>query len=117
MTDPQGRAILDRIRDLQSAQEPDTQQIISLLKEFRELAVKADNPLVTKVSRLAYEHLEQHGDFLVKYIDEDLEQELSNFDYLLQLLGDPENKYNREDLQELKDYLLAYPEVPVSPEN
>ncbi len=117
MNDPQGRDILDRIREIYRANGPVVDQITPLLKEFRERAVKSDNPLVTKVSRLAYEHLQSYGDFLVKYIDEDLEQEVSNFEYLLQLLGDPDNKYNKEDLQEMRDYLTAYPEVPVTPES
>jgi hypothetical protein len=117
MNDPQGREILDRIREIYRVNGPVVDQITPLLKEFRERAVKSDNPLVTKVSRLAYEHLESYGDFLIKYIDEDLEQEVSNFEYLLQLLGDPDNKYNKEDLQEMRDYLTAYPEVPVSPES
>ena len=117
MNDPKGREILDRIREIYSAQGPVVDQIAPLLKEFREKAVKTDNPLVTKVSRLAFEHLETYGDFKVKYIYEDLEEEVSNFEYLLQLLGDPDNKYNKEDLQEMRDYLLDYPEVPVIPES
>lgn len=116
MNDPKGREILERIREIYRQQGPDVAQITPLLMQFRELAVQADNPLVTKVARLACEHLESYGDFMVKYIDEDLEQEVSNFEYLLQLLSDPANKYNKEDLQEFRDYLMTYPEVPVAPE-
>jgi hypothetical protein len=116
MIDPQGRELLERMRSAYRQPERDVPALVEMLKEFRQYGLKAENPLVTKVSRLAYEHLEANGDFLVRYVDEDLESEVSNFEYLLQLLADPANKYNREDLQAFRDYLLAYPEVPVLPE-
>ncbi len=116
MIDPQGRELLERIRSAYRQPERDVPALVEMLKEFRQYGLKAENPLVTKVSRLAYEHLEANGDFLVRYVDEDLESAVSNFEYLLQLLADPDNKYNREDLQAFRDYLLAYPEVPVLPE-
>lgn len=116
MIDPQGRALLLQIRDAYQQDPRDLPQIITMLKEFREFGLLAENPLVTKVSRLAYEHLAEHGEFKVAYVDEDLADEVSNFEYLLQLLGDPDNKYNKEDLQSFRDYLKLYPEVPVQPE-
>ena len=108
--------MLLQIRDAYQQDPRDLPQIITMLKEFREFGLLAENPLVTKVSRLAYEHLAEHGEFKVAYVDEDLADEVSNFEYLLQLLGDPDNKYNKEDLQSFRDYLKLYPEVPVQPE-
>jgi hypothetical protein len=116
MMDQQARALLEQIAELYRTQGPVVEQLSPLLQAYREYALKAENPLATKVARLAFEHLEAYGDFMVKYIDEDLEEEVSNFEYLLQLLGDPDNKYNKEDLQDMRDYLTAYPEVPVAPE-
>ncbi len=116
MIDPAGRTLLEDIRSAYQSEPRDIPAIVDKLKQFRAYGLKAENPLVTKVSRLAYEHLEEHGDFLVRYVDEDLGEEVSDFVYLTQLLADPDNKYNREDLQAFRDYLKAYPEVPVMPE-
>lgn len=107
---------MEEIRNAYQSEPRDIPSIVEMLKKFREYGLKAENPLVTKVSRLTYEHLEANGDFLVRYVDEDLQGEVSDFVYLSQLLSDPDNKYNREDLQAFRDYLLAYPEVPAMPE-
>jgi len=87
--------------------------LIDDLKELRELALKEQDPLVTKVLRLTYEFLTENGGFDVQaQYDEDEEgneypmevEDNENLLYLLNLLENAEHKINRE---EIKDYRTA----------
>lgn len=87
--------------------------LIDDLKELRELALKEQDPLVTKVLRLTYEFLTENDGFDVQaQYDEDEEgneypmevEENENLLYLLNLLENAEHKINRE---EIKDYRTA----------
>lgn len=87
--------------------------LIEDLKELRELALKEQDPLVTKVLRLSYEYLGENKSFGVQAQYEEDEEEneypieiedLDNFLYLLNLLKNADHKINRE---EIKDYRSA----------
>ena len=87
--------------------------MIDDLKELRELALKEQDPLVTKVLRLTYEFLGEKNAFDVQaQYEEDEEgneypieiEEKENLLYLLNLLKNAEHKINRE---EIKDYRSA----------
>jgi len=87
--------------------------LIEDLKELRELALKEQDPLVTKVLRLSYEYLGEKKSFGVQAQYEEDEEEneypieiedLENFLYLLNLLKNADHKINRE---EIKDYRSA----------
>lgn len=87
------------------------EKLIDDLKKLREWALKEEDPLVTKVIRLSYEYIEENECFDISVAkDEDEEGEEfylepgtdeENFSYLLNLLKNNENEYNRE---EIKDY-------------
>lgn len=88
-------------------------KLIEDLKELRELALKEQDPLVTKVLRLTYEFLGERENFDVQaQYDEDEEgnefpieiDEKENLLYLLNLLKSADHKINRE---EIKDYRTA----------
>ena len=87
--------------------------LVEDLKELRELALKEQDPLVTKVLRLSYEFITENGTFDVQaQYEEDEEEneypieieEVENFLYLLNLLKKADHKINRE---EIKDYRTA----------
>ena len=87
--------------------------LIEDLKELREFALKEQDPLVTKVLRLAYEYLGEKKSFGVQaQYEEDEEEneypieieENENFMYLLTLLRNADHKINHEDI---KDYRTA----------
>lgn len=91
--------------------------LIDDLKALRELALKEQDPLVTKALRLTYEYLleNQSFDIEVQYEeDEDggeypLEiDDKENLLYFLNLLLDADHKINRE---EIKDYRTALKEA------
>ena len=87
--------------------------LIHDLKELRELALKEQDPLVTKVLRLTYEYLADNESFDVEaQFEEDEEgneypieiEGNENLLYLLNLLKNADHKINRE---EIKDYRTA----------
>lgn len=88
-------------------------KLIDDLKELRELALKEQDPLVTKVLRLSYEFLGENNAFDVQaQYEEDEEgneypieiEDNENLLYLLNLLKNADHKINRE---EIKDYRTA----------
>lgn len=90
--------------------------LVEDLRELREVALKEQDPLVTKVLRLTYEYLSANDAFDVEaQYDEDEEgneypievEDKENLLYLLNLLKNAEHKINRE---EIKDYRTALKE-------
>ena len=97
--------------------------LIADLKKLREYSLEEQNPVLTKAIRLAYEHLEENGAFLIAIpddepVDEDVpvitdnansnENNLESLDYLLSLFTDLNNKNNILDLKEYNKAFLAY---------
>ncbi|NJY63798.1 hypothetical protein HC174_13695 [Salinimicrobium sp. CDJ15-81-2] len=97
--------------------------IVDDLKELRPYAIEEKNPLLAKVIRLTYEHIETYQTFDIPIPeDEPLEEfEADNpeandvdpkesLDYLLSLIAESNNKLNEIDLKEYRDNLIAYAE-------
>ena len=93
------------------------ESLIENFKELRPFALKEEDPLATKVLRLAYQYLEENEEFdLVieeeEYIDEDGEviqpetpesTDEENVVNFVSLLLNNSNEYNREDLRAYRD--------------
>lgn len=97
--------------------------LVNGLKELRPLAMAENDPTLTKVIRLAYEHIEQTGTFSIPIPadeaiveGEELESmDMDNFDnkresldYLLSLMLDRKNTTNKLDLVEYRDMLKDF---------
>ena len=101
--------------------------LIKGLKEVREYALKEEDPTLTKVSRLVYEHLEENKTFNIPLppeeaieVEEGEEAELimneiktdedrvESLDYLLSLMLDRENPIDRQDMFEYRDALKEF---------
>ena len=94
--------------------------LVEDLKELRKLVVEENIPLLAKVTRLTYEHIEEHEDFLIAIPDDEpLESEeldtkteesseevtgQESLEYMLSLMADHSNKVNE---MELRDYVKA----------
>lgn len=97
-----------------------TDTLIDDLKELRTYALEAQIPLVVKVLRLTYEHIEATESFLIPMLDDEpIEEEgaiVSNADtspveslkYLISLIRNLNNKANIADLKEYRDFLNNY---------
>ena len=100
-----------------------SEKIVDMLLELREYFIESEDPTVTKVLRLTAEHIKEHGSFelnVQSYVeagegeDDSNEEKLveytpeENLNYLIGLCLDANNKYNREELFEIRDALIAY---------
>ena len=108
------------------------EKLIEDLKALRPYAIEEEDPLLTKVIRMTYEHLEQNGMFdipipedeeVVEGEEEDEEvepapkperppmddaQRQESLEYLLEVMTRNQQKVNRLDLTEYKLLFLAY---------
>ena len=92
-----------------------TDSIIPLLMDLREDALKDEDPLLAKTFRLAAECIKENDCFdhtVEKEENEEGEEFLlepgsdsENFIYLLQLIKKSENKFNREEIKEMRTFL------------
>ncbi len=96
--------------------------LVEDLKELREFARAQQNPLVVKVLRLTYEHIQQEESFLIPIPeDEPIEDEeegvaaddtshnaVESLVYLISLMKDLNNKMNIADLKEYRDALNEF---------
>lgn len=97
------KAIIDSIKKTLAA-EGISANVVAQLKELREY-VKANlnEPGYVRMIRLAYENIEENGDYTFLYLQDD--DGKSNLDYLLDLFADYNNKYNREELQDVRNLM------------
>lgn len=104
-----------------------TNTIVEDLKDLRKLVVEESIPLLAKVTRLTYEHIDEHDDFLIAIpddepleLDEDSEEETEaeveetekitgqeSLEYMLSLMAEHSNKLNE---MELREYVKALKE-------
>lgn len=97
--------------------------IVDDLKELRPYAVEEQDPLLAKVIRLTYEHIETYGTFDIPIPEDEpvegFEEETAeeneidpqeSLDYLLSLMAESKNKINALELREYSNNLIAYAE-------
>jgi hypothetical protein len=93
-----------------------TDGLIEDLKTLRGFALEAQIPLVVKVLRLTYEHIEANESFLIPILDDEPIEEdgdvvsgdndpVESLKYLISLLKNLNNKGNIADLKEYRDLL------------
>lgn len=92
--------------------------VISGLKELRPYAIEEKDPTVTKVIRLAYEHLEEFDGFFIGMpVDEEdlpaegvdgLDDQSDSLYYLVSLLINSKNQTNRDEIFVYRDALKEY---------
>ena len=93
--------------------------MISDLKDLRPLVVEEGQPLLAKVIRLTFEHVEAYDSFNIAIPDDEAVEEgeeapvqeettgQESLDYLLSLMADPSNRVNEI---ELREYVNAFNE-------
>lgn len=108
---------LEKIIALVEKKGIEAKDLIEELKELREFALKEQDPLLAKVTRLSYEYLEEKKAYDVQAQWEENEEggefpleieDKDNLLYLLNLMLKADHKINRE---EIKDYRTALKEV------
>ncbi len=98
------KQIIDKIKAELNQGGMDADKVISQLKELREFfKANLKEPGYVRMIRLAYEDIEANGDYTFLFLEESDGKE--NLAYLLDLLADHANKYNREELQEIRNLM------------
>lgn len=131
---PKAIKLKDELLKLIDKEGAGSGEVVEKLKELRSFFIEAEDPTVTKVLRLAAEHIDENGTFELNILsdievseaeasdaensseagEEDhaaLLEEYSpedNIKYLIGLCFEADNKYNREELYEIRDNLLNW---------
>nr|WP_281986623.1 hypothetical protein [Aquimarina aggregata] len=115
--------LIDKILVDLDANGINTDSLIDDLKKLREYALEEQIPLVVKVLRYTYEHIEENDSFLIPIPDDepiDEEEEgttttkeetvdpIESLKYMVALTKSVKNKMNISDLREYRDALMAY---------
>jgi hypothetical protein len=137
LRDPKIEAHINNILAAYSKDPKIGEGIINEMKAMRELFIEHAQPTIVKSIRLAYEHIEKYGDFQIDYHNDEepfddpeaedgggeieIELPVPIFEYYIGLLGNPTNKYNRDEIKEinilLKDSLSDAPKVSLEEAN
>ncbi len=97
------KAQVDKIKKTLAA-EGVGPKVVAQLKELREyVKTNLNEPGYVKMIRLAYENIEENGDYTFLFLQDD--DGKANLDYLLDLFADYTNKYNREELQDVRNLM------------
>jgi hypothetical protein len=98
------KEIIAKIKNELSKEAYSQETVVSQLKELREhFKSNLNEPGLVRMIRLAYEEIENNGDYTFLFLEE--EDGKANLEYLVDLLGDHNNKYNREELKEIRDLM------------
>jgi hypothetical protein len=95
------------LRKLVNYETLDVPRIVELMKEIREIVKSIGDPLVVKTLRLVYENIEENGSLVMDYLED--EEDLTNLEYFADLLKDANNKYNRQEIEDIMKTLLGLP--------
>jgi len=87
------------------------EKVVSQLKELREyFKATLNEPGYVKMIRMAYENIEENGDYTFNFLEDG--DGKANLEYFVDLLGEYHNKYNKEELQEIRNLMEGIePEV------
>jgi len=122
LKNPKGLKLLNKIQRNLMRNGIIINTIVEDLKELRPYAVEDENPLLAKVIRLTYEHIENYQAFNIPIpedepLDENEEVSASSefdpqesLDYLLSIMLDTTIKNNQMDLREYSIDLQKYAE-------
>lgn len=109
MNNPKAQKIINALlKEISS--DFNAESISKQLTELREIALELEDPLVVKTLRLVREKITEDDEFVVEIVPVDEEEEFEepedHLEYLLQLLLDSDNKYNREEIKLYRTALM-----------
>ena len=87
--------------------EFNAEDVIESLKEIREIAREEKNPALVKICRLCYTYIEENGDFDIDFMDEEEDLDMSDLEYLLELMLHSDRAVNMQEIAEIRDLLTA----------
>lgn len=124
MESKEGLALIEKIQKDLDRNGLISNTIVEDLKKLRPYAIEEEDPTLTKVIRLTYEHIEENNGFEIPVpedepIDEEHELEasseevsdedkLDSLKYLITIMADAHKKVYRMDLMEYRDALMDF---------
>lgn len=120
MENKDANKLIDKILDNLDKTGINSETLVDDIKALRAFALEEQVPLVVKVLRFTYEHIEENNTFLIPMLDDepldeadsieenDLDSPVESLKYLIALMRNLKNKGNISDLREYRDLLLAY---------
>ncbi|MCL5129532.1 MULTISPECIES: hypothetical protein [unclassified Algibacter] len=124
MENQKANKLVDKILENLDESGINTETLIDDIKELRTYALEEQIPLVVKVLRLTYEHIEANNTFLIPVLDDepiedeeegaegeavnDLDTPVESLKYLIALTKNLNNKGNIADLREYKELFAKY---------
>jgi hypothetical protein len=80
------------------------EKVVTQLKELREyFKSNLNEPGYVKMIRMAYENIEENGDYTFAFLEDG--DGKTNLEYFVDLLGEYQNKYNKEELQDIRNLM------------
>lgn len=83
----------------------DSDKVVAQLQEIRTMALEEEDPTAVKICRLASEYISENGNFDLGYVAEEEIGDMSDMEYLLELMLKLDKPANREEIQEIRDKL------------
>lgn len=94
------KQLIDAIKQTLAKEGFEAEKLVAQLKELRQYFIdNLNQPGYVRMIRLAYENIEENGNYTFDYTEDDSKANLS---YLMDLLVDHTNKYNKEELVEYR---------------
>lgn len=81
----------------------DADKVVLQLQEIRTMALEEEDPTVVKICRLTSEYIVDKGNFDLGYVAEEEIGDMTDMEYLLELMLKVDRPANREEIQEIRD--------------
>ncbi len=85
----------------------DAKKVVKHLAEIRELGLEEEDPTIVKICRLASMYVEKNEGFDLGYVAEEEIGDMTDMEYLCELMLKVDRPVNREEIQEIRDRLKA----------
>ena len=81
----------------------DADKVVGQLQEIRTFALEEKDPTIVKICRLASEYISDNGNFDLGYVADEEIGDMTDFEYLMELMLKVDRQANREEIQEIRD--------------
>lgn len=81
----------------------DGDKVTAQLQEIRTMGLEEEDPTIVKICRLVSEYIAEKGNFDLGYVAEEEIGDMTDLEYLLELMLKVDKTANREEIQEIRD--------------
>ncbi len=83
----------------------DSDKVVTQLAEIRTMALEEEDATIVKICRLASEYIAENDNFDIGYVAEEEIGDMSDMEYLLELMLKVDRQANRDEIREIRDRL------------